>query len=150
MIQAVISKIISLQSTYSHRGRKRNRAVCYISRRRSSDQYHHCCHQKNEHLRSHVNRFCKKVGFKGFNSFKVALAQENFRQSDEPAEYGLSRRKFYRHCTPRLPADAEQHLRLLDEQPHFQAAEAIKTAAHIFIFSFSNTALVSGRKRNSS
>lgn len=25
-----------------------------------------------------INRFCKKVGFKGFNDFKIALAQDNF------------------------------------------------------------------------
>ena len=45
-----------------------------------------------------INRFCKKIGYKGFNSFKVALAQENFynsMQKAEPAErvvfvYGMS------------------------------------------------------------
>ncbi|WP_236896878.1 MurR/RpiR family transcriptional regulator [Clostridium beijerinckii] len=25
-----------------------------------------------------INRFCKKIGFKGFNDFKIALAQDNF------------------------------------------------------------------------
>ena len=32
-----------------------------------------------------INRFCKKIGYKGFNNFKVALAQSNFQreQADE-------------------------------------------------------------------
>lgn len=34
-----------------------------------------------------INRFCKKIGYRGFNNFKVALAQSNFQR--EQAEQSL-------------------------------------------------------------
>ncbi len=89
-----------------------------------------------------INRFCKKIGFKGFNSFKIALAQENFYNSmKDLAEPGAQEgfvstvSRDYRHVLANTTA-------MLDEDMVVTAADALRTADHIFIFALSYTAYV--------
>jgi len=88
-----------------------------------------------------INRFCKKVGFKGFNSFKVALAQDNFystmQKSELPGRDGFitSISRDYNNMLVNTTA-------MLDEGQVMQAAGAIRRARHVYIFSSSATAMV--------
>ena len=81
-----------------------------------------------------INRFCKKIGFKGFNAFKIALAQENFfnsmRESDTASSDGLigAISRDYRNMLVNTTA-------MLDEQLVQQAAAAMRRSEHIYIFS---------------
>ena len=88
-----------------------------------------------------INRFCKKIGFKGFNSFKVALAQDSFYNSMREAE-PASQDSFiaaisqdYRHMLINTTA-------MLDENQVFRAAAEMYKASHIYIFSMSYTRFV--------
>ena len=141
MVQAVIAKIISMQSNFTvgeneiaqyvmnHADEVMTSTITTVAQNTSTSE-------------ASVNRFCKKIGFKGFNSFKVALAQENFynqmnQQNAGAADDGFiaTVRRDYRQMLNNTSA-------LLDEKTVLQSIDAIKAAARIFIFSFSNTALV--------
>lgn len=88
-----------------------------------------------------INRFCKKIGFKGFNSFKVALAQENAydtinsQEKDESGSILSSISNDYRNMLLNTSA-------LLDEVQLVAAAEAIRNASHIYIYSLYSTNFV--------
>jgi DNA-binding MurR/RpiR family transcriptional regulator len=89
-----------------------------------------------------INRFCKKLGFKGFNSFKVALAQESYynsikeRDELEDATFTSSVSRDYRQMIVNTSA-------MIDEDSVIEAAAAIKAAARIYVFSVASTALSS-------
>jgi DNA-binding MurR/RpiR family transcriptional regulator len=87
-----------------------------------------------------INRFCKKLGFKGFNSFKLALAQENFysnmKSGGEPEEkIGriASVSRDYREMLVNTSA-------MIDEEVLDRAAECLRSANTIHIFGCINTA----------
>lgn len=88
-----------------------------------------------------VNRFCKKLGFKGFNSFKVALAQENYynnmkeRGEVEDTSFTLSISRDYRQLILNTSA-------MLDEHTILEAVAAIRNASRIFVFSTTTSAFV--------
>ena len=88
-----------------------------------------------------INRFCKKIGFKGFNSFKVALAQDTFYSNMQRSEtqgrdsFITSISKDYNNMLVNTTA-------MLDDEQVFQAANAIRRANRIYIFSSAATALI--------
>lgn len=88
-----------------------------------------------------INRFCKKIGFKGFNSFKVALAQDTFYSNMQRSEtqgrdsFIASISKDYNNMLVNTTA-------MLDDEQVFQAANAIRRANRIYIFSSAATALI--------
>ena len=88
-----------------------------------------------------INRFCKKIGFKGFNSFKVALAQDTFYSNMQRSEtqgrdsFITSISKAYNNMLVNTTA-------MLDDEQVFQAANAIRRANRIYIFSSAATALI--------
>ena len=141
MIQAVISKIISLQSNFTVGENEIAQYVIYHADEVVTSTITAVAKKTNTSEAS-VNRFCKKVGFKGFNSFKVALAQENFYNQMNQQNMASAGESFIATVRRDYLQMLNNTSALLDEQTALQAAEAIKTAAHIFIFSFSNTALV--------
>ncbi len=89
-----------------------------------------------------INRFCKKIGYKGFNGFKIALAQENFynnmmKQNTYSVENGF---------ISSVTADYRQMLMntsaILDENTVLEAVNAVKSAKNIHIFSLSNLSII--------
>lgn len=89
-----------------------------------------------------VNRFCKKIGYKGFNGFKLALAQENFYNQAQISSNTSKSNSIiasvsndYQHMIVNTSA-------MLDEDVVIRSALHIKQAGRIFIFSLSNTALI--------
>ncbi len=87
-----------------------------------------------------INRFCKKLGFKGFNSFKIALAQESFfyKMKERGEPYGDS------SFIAAVSRDYNQMLSntsaMLEEDVVLDAARCIKSAANIYIFAYAGTA----------
>jgi DNA-binding MurR/RpiR family transcriptional regulator len=89
-----------------------------------------------------INRFCKKIGYKGFNGFKIALAQENFYNNIMKQNTYTNDSGFISSVT----ADYRQMLMntsaMLDESIVIKAVNAIRTANNIHIFSLSNISLI--------
>lgn len=95
--------------------------------------------QKTKTSEASVNRFCKKLGFKGFNSFKVTLAQESyFKSMQERGNHDTS------SFTASISRDYHQMIlntsAMLDEETVLHAVIAIRSAARIYIFSTTSTA----------
>lgn len=140
MVSPVISKIISMQPSFTV---SENEIAQYVINNAEQvvGSTITTIAQNTGTSEASINRFCKKIGFKGFNSFKVALAQENFyksMQDSEPASQGSfvsTISQDYRHMLVNTTA-------MLDEHQIFRAAGAMAKAAHIYIFSMSNTAFV--------
>ena len=140
MVSAVIAKIISMQSSLTV---SENEIAQYVITH--PDQVVvstiTAAAQSTHTSEASINRFCKKIGFKGFNSFKVALAQDSFYNSMREAE-PVSQDSFiaaisqdYRHMLINTTA-------MLDENQVFRAAAEMYKASHIYIFSMSNTRFV--------
>jgi DNA-binding MurR/RpiR family transcriptional regulator len=80
MQSAVIMKILSLQSSFTV---SENEISQFVTRHPEvviTSTITELAKQINTSEAS-INRFCKKVGYKGFNNFKVALAQSNFNEN---------------------------------------------------------------------
>jgi DNA-binding MurR/RpiR family transcriptional regulator len=89
-----------------------------------------------------INRFCKKLGYKGFNGFKIALAQENFynnmtKQNSPSLDNGY---------IATVNADYRQMLMntsaMLVESTVIEAVNAIRSAHNIHIFSLTNVSFI--------
>lgn len=141
MVSPVIAKIISVQQSFTVIENEIAQYVMNNAEKVVSSTITTIAKNTNTSEAS-INRFCKKIGFKGFNSFKVALAQENFFNSMQKSEQsstddGLvsSISRDYSHMLVNTTA-------LLDENLVQEAAAAMRKAAHIYIFSYSYTAMV--------
>lgn len=79
MQSAVIMKILSLQSSFTV---SENDIAQFVTREPESVITSTITElaKKINTSEASINRFCKKIGYKGFNSFKVALAQSNFQR----------------------------------------------------------------------
>lgn len=140
MVSAVIAKIISMQPSLTV---SENEIAQYVVNNPDKvvASTITAIAQNTSTSEASINRFCKKVGFKGFNSFKVALAQENFYNSmlqSEPEvqdSFVAAISQDYRHMLVNTTA-------MLDEHEVFHAAAAMQKADHIFIFSLSYTSFV--------
>ncbi len=89
-----------------------------------------------------INRFCKKIGYKGFNGFKIALAQETFynsinAQNEETGNEGEISSIMHDYVNMLINSTAMQDEEVLDE-----AITALENAENIYILSFDNTRIV--------
>lgn len=89
-----------------------------------------------------INRFCKKIGFKGFNGFKIALAQESFYDT-------MNEKKESSHNDTLVASVAHDYRQMLintsamlDEDVVDFTANAIHKAQHIYLFATQRTSLV--------
>ena len=85
-----------------------------------------------------INRFCKKLGFKGFNRLKIALAQEAFYdamsregETDEPSLIASVKRDY-----GKMIANTSA---MLNESDVIQAAARLKSAPRVYIFATAMT-----------
>ena len=140
MVSAVIAKIISMQQSLTV---SENEIAQYVIHNADSvvTSTITAIAKNTNTSEASINRFCKKIGFKGFNSFKVALAQDNFyhamQESGAETQTGLvaTVSKDYQHMLVNTTA-------MLDEEQVLRAADAMRNAPHIFIFSLSYTGFV--------
>jgi DNA-binding MurR/RpiR family transcriptional regulator len=140
---AVISKIVSMQSSFTV---SENEIAQYVMNNAETVVTNtiSAIAKKTNTSEASINRFCKKLGFKGFNSFKISLAQDNFfnssmRENSEGESDGLisSMNSDYRQMIKSTSA-------MVDESVFTIAAEAVKEARIVYIFSYSSTAFVAG------
>lgn len=133
MVSAVVSKIVSMQQSLTV---SENEIAQYVINNTDAvvASTITAIAKKTETSEASINRFCKKIGFKGFNSFKIALAQENFYNSmnsqadlDAHGGYVSAVSRDYRHVLANTTA-------MLDEDMVVEAADALRTATRIFIF----------------
>ena len=140
MVSAVIAKIMSMQQSLTV---SENEIAQYVIHNADSvvTSTITAIAKNTNTSEASINRFCKKIGFKGFNSFKVALAQDNFyrsmQESGAEIQAGLvaAVSKDYQHMLVNTTA-------MLDEEQVLRAADAMRNAPHIFIFSLSYTGFV--------
>lgn len=141
MVSTVISKIVSLQHSFTLSENEISQYVINHPDLVVSSTITTIAKETGTSEAS-INRFCKKIGYKGFNGFKIALAQENFynnmmKQNSYSTENGLisSVTSDYRQMLMNTSA-------MLDESLVLEAVKFIKTAKNIHIFSLANVALI--------
>lgn len=141
MLPAVISKIISMQPSMTmseneiaqyvinHPDTVANSTITNIAKTTGTSE-------------ASINRFCKKLGYKGFNGFKIAFAQETFynsmqRKQEEPQADGTIGSVMHDYTSMIVSTSA-----MLDEDILVGAVECMLGAKNIYIVSFDSTMFV--------
>lgn len=140
MMTAVISKIISMQNNLTV---SENEIAQYVMNNAEEvvTSTITAIARSTDTSEASINRFCKKLGFKGFNSFKIALAQENFyntmKEKGDSDDVGVisSISRDYRQMIMNTSA-------MLDEDLLSKAVDCIKKAERVYIFAYSSTSLM--------
>lgn len=89
-----------------------------------------------------INRFTKKIGFKGFNKFKIALAQSNT-QLERIKEEEIDESNLLEYVTLDYQKMLINTCAILDVTDIEEAASTITLSRKIFILSVYNTSFVS-------
>ncbi len=141
MVTAVISKIVSMQSTFTVSENEIAQFVMKNAERVVTSSITMLAQFTNTSEAS-INRFCKKLGFKGFNSFKIALAQENFFNTlnagggdGEEAGYVAQFSRDYRQMLANTSA-------MLDEDAIVKAVACLGEADAIHIFAYGSASVI--------
>ena len=86
-----------------------------------------------------INRFCKKIGFKGFNDFKIAIAQDNYYRNMQ----NIQREKQSMTFSDSLAFDYKELIditnSLIDDNKLDKIIELIENASQIYIVAFLDT-----------
>lgn len=141
MVSTVITKIVSMQHSFTMSENEISQYVMNHADQIVSSTISEFAKETGTSEAS-INRFCKKIGYKGFNGFKIALAQENFynnmmKQNNPSTDNGFisSVTTDYRQMLMNTSA-------MLEEKIILSAIDCIKTAQNIHIFSLLNVALI--------
>lgn len=141
MVSTVITKIVSMQHNFTMSENEISQYVINHADQVVSSTISEFAKETGTSEAS-INRFCKKIGYKGFNGFKIALAQENFyntmmKQNSPTPDNGFisSVTTDYRQMLMNTSA-------MLDEKIILAAIDCIKSAQNIHIFSLLNVALI--------
>ena len=140
MISPVIAKIISLQSSLTV---SENEIAQYVIHNPDAvvSSTITAIAQQTDTSEASINRFCKKIGFKGFNSFKVALAQDNFYSTMQKSDH-TGHDSFIGSISRDYINMLANTTALLDEDEIFRAADAMRRARHVYIFASPTTTLI--------
>jgi len=142
MPSAVIMKIISLQSNFTASENEISQFVIKNPDFVITNTITILAKEINTSEAS-INRFCKKVGYKGFNSFKISLAQSNFQEDhlNEEAELDGA------NTLDALSADYRKMITntctMLDNEALEEAASMITLSRKIHLFAFYTTSFIS-------
>lgn len=137
MVSTVISKIISMQPNFTVSENAISQYVINHAEQILTTTITALADETGTSEAS-INRFCKKLGYKGFNGLKIALAQESFYNNmvQETASPGSN---FISSITSDYRSMLNNTAALLDEQTVFGAAEIIKNAKNINLFALAST-----------
>ncbi|RCX19642.1 RpiR family transcriptional regulator [Fontibacillus phaseoli] len=132
-VPAVIAKIISLKQKFTY---GENQIAQFVIHNSEFISQHTITALANEIgvSETSINRFCKKIGFKGFNDFKIAIAQDTFYREMQ------TRKKERREITPidGLALDYNELVvntsAMVSEDALLNVAEMLKKARRIHIF----------------
>ena len=133
MVSTVISKIISMQPNFTV---SENAISQYVIGH--AEQILTALADETGTSEASINRFCKKLGYKGFNGLKIALAQESF-YNNMVQETPSSGGNFIASVTSDYRSMLNNTAALLDESTVFKAAEMIKNAKNINLYALANT-----------
>lgn len=89
-----------------------------------------------------INRFCKKLGFKGFNSLKIALAQDSFYNKMNQSAHSNQGGNILSSVSQDYQRILLNTTAMLDEGTVKQVAQMIKQAEMIYVFALSETAII--------
>lgn len=140
MVSTVVSKIISMQPNFTVSENAISQYVINHAEQILTTTITALADETGTSEAS-INRFCKKLGYKGFNGLKIALAQENFYNNmvqETPASSG----NFIASITSDYRSMLNNTAALLDEATVFKAAEMIKNAKNINLYALAGTAFV--------
>ena len=140
MVSAVVSKIISMQPNFTVSENTIRQYVINHAEQILTTTITALAEETGTSEAS-INRFCKKLGYKGFNGLKIALAQESFYNSmvGEPAS---AQSNFIASITTDYRSMLNNTAAMLDERTVFSAAEMIRSAKNINIFGLYSTAFI--------
>lgn len=140
MVSTVVSKIISMQPNFTVSENAISQYVINHAEQILTTTITALADETGTSEAS-INRFCKKLGYKGFNGLKIALAQENFYNNmvqETPASGG----NFIASITSDYRSMLNNTAALLDEATVFKAAEMIRNAKNINLYALAGTAFV--------
>ncbi|AYV68190.1 MurR/RpiR family transcriptional regulator [Niallia circulans] len=89
-----------------------------------------------------INRFCKKIGYKGFNKFKISLAQSNT-QIEKLKEEEINESNLLEYITLDYQKMLTNTCALLNTKDVEDAASLLTLSRKIFILSVYNTSFIS-------
>lgn len=139
MVSKVISKIISMQPSFTISENTISQFVIQNAEQILTTTITSLAEDTGTSEAS-INRFCKKLGYKGFNGLKIALAQENF--YNNMMQEGPNSSNFISSITADYRNMINNTAALLEEKTVFAAAKAIREARNINIFGTSNTSFI--------
>ena len=137
MVSTVISKIISMQPNFTVSENAISQYVIGHAEQILTTAITALADETGTSEAS-INRFCKKLGYKGFNGLKIALAQESF-YNNMVQETPSSGGNFIASVTSDYRSMLNNTAALLDESTVFKAAEMIKNAKNINLYALANT-----------
>ena len=126
MVSTVISKIISMQPNFTVSENAISQYVIGHAEQILTTTITALADETGTSEAS-INRFCKKLGYKGFNGLKIALAQESF-YNNMVQETPSSGGNFIASVTSDYRSMLNNTAALLDESTVFKAAEMLELA----------------------
>ncbi|MDO4345591.1 MAG: MurR/RpiR family transcriptional regulator [Eubacteriales bacterium] len=140
MVSKVISKIISMQPSFTMSENAISQYVIHHAEQILTTTISTLAEDTGTSEAS-INRFCKKLGYKGFNGLKIALAQENF-YNNMVQENLPNSSNFIASITSDYRNMINSTAALLEEETVFAAVEAMRLAKNINIFGMPNTSFI--------
>lgn len=140
MVSTVISKIISMQPSFTVSENAISQFVINHAEEILTTTITSLAEDTGTSEAS-INRFCKKLGYKGFNGLKIALAQENF-YKNMVQESSPNSNNFIASITSDYRNMINNTAALLEEDVVFSAVDAIRSAKNINIFGIPNTSFI--------
>ena len=133
MISPVIAKIISMQQSFTV---SENEIAQYVMNNANTvvTSTITAIAKNTDTSEASINRFCKKIGYKGFNSFKVALAQGSFFNSMQAVE-AAGQDSLVASISRDYSSMLLNTTAMLDENQVLKAAKAL-AQAHLYFLQF--------------
>ena len=138
---AVIAKIISMQPNFTVSENEISQYVMNHSESIISSTISEVAKETGTSEAS-INRFCKKLGYKGFNSLKVALAQESYYNKMNAAMQDNQDRNLLSSVSQDYQRILLNTTAMLDERVIEQVAETMRKSDMIYVFGLPDTAFV--------
>lgn len=138
MQSAVIMKIISLQSSFTASEHEISQFVIKNPDFVMTNTITTLAKKTNTSEAS-INRFCKKIGYKGFNNFKIALAQSNTQMEQLSDNREVDQSNIIEFLAADYKKMVMNTCAMLNEKDIEDAASMITFARKIFILSIYTT-----------
>ncbi|NGZ74941.1 MurR/RpiR family transcriptional regulator [Saccharibacillus alkalitolerans] len=146
-VPAVIAKIVSQQQKFTY---GENQIANFVIEHSDFITRHTITALANEIgvSETSINRFCKKIGFKGFNDFKIAIAQDSFYREMQTRK--KERREV--NLVDGLALDYNELIvstsAMVEEAELLRLAELLKNARRVHVFGIFDSFLAATALKN--